>query len=63
MFKNIYDDKYSKKVFWEFDSIIMQNQNDILPLFCKLKRPSYPVSENQEDVASRMARATKFGPC
>ena len=53
----------TKKVLGEFDSIIMQNQNDILPLFCRLTWPSYPVSENQEYVASRTARATKFGPC
>ena len=24
----------AKKVFWEFDSIIMQNLSDNLPLFC-----------------------------
>ena len=23
-----------EKVFWEFDSVIMQNLSDILPLFC-----------------------------
>ena len=37
-----------KKVFWEFDSIIMQNLSDILPLFCTPTWPSHHVSENQE---------------
>ena len=37
-----------KKVFWEFDSIVMQNWSDILPLFCTLTWPSHHVSENQE---------------
>ena len=31
-----------KKVFWEFDSIVMQN----LPLFCTPTWPSHHVSEN-----------------
>ena len=38
----------SEKIFWEFDSIIMQNLSDILPLFCAPTRPSHHVSENQE---------------
>ena len=38
----------AKKVFWEFDSIIMQNLNDILPLFCTPTWPLHHVSENQE---------------
>ena len=37
-----------EKVFWEFDSIIMQNVSDILPLFCTPTWPSHHVSENQE---------------
>ena len=28
-------------VFWEFDSIIMQNVSDILPLFCTPTWPSH----------------------
>ena len=35
-------------VFWEFDSIIMQNLSNILPLFCTPTWPSHHVSENQE---------------
>ena len=38
----------SHKVFWEFDSIIMQNLSSILPLFCTPTWPSHHVSENQE---------------
>ena len=38
----------AKKVFGEFDSIIMQNFSDILPLFCTPRWPSHHVSENQE---------------
>ena len=38
----------AKKVFWEFDSIIMQNLSDILPLFCTPTWPSHHVSENQK---------------
>ena len=38
----------AKKVFWEFDSIIMQNLSDILPWFCTPTWPSHHVSENQE---------------
>ena len=37
-----------KKVFWDFHSFIMQNESDILPLFCTPTRPSHHVSENQE---------------
>ena len=37
-----------KKVFWKFDSIIMQNLSDILPLFCTPTWLSHHVSENQE---------------
>ena len=43
-------EKKRKKVFWEFDSIIMQNLSDILPLFCTTTWPSHHVSENQEFV-------------
>ena len=38
----------AQKFFWEFDSIIMQNLSDILPLFCTPAWPSHHVSENQE---------------
>jgi len=38
----------SKKVFWEFSAIFMQNLSDILPLFCTPTCPSHHVSENQE---------------
>ena len=38
----------AKKVFWDLDSIIMQNSSDILPLFCTPTWPSHHVSENQE---------------
>ena len=38
----------AKKVFWEFDSIIMQNLSDIWPLLCTPKWPSHHVGENQE---------------
>ena len=38
----------AKKVFWEFDSIIMQNLSDILPLFCTPTWPSHHVNENKE---------------
>ena len=37
----------AEKVFWEFDSIIMQNLSDILPIFCAPTWPSHHVSENQ----------------
>ena len=37
----------TKKVFWEFDSIIMQNLSDILPLFCP-PTWTYHVSEKQQ---------------
>ena len=37
-----------RKLFWEFDSITMQNLNNILPLFCTPTWPSQHVSENQE---------------
>ena len=41
----------AKKVFWEFDAIIMQNLSDILPLFCTWPTwPSHHVSENQESI-------------
>ena len=35
----------AKKVFWEFDSIIMQNLSDILPLFCTPTWSSHHVGE------------------
>ena len=38
----------SKKVFWEFDSIIMQNSSDTLPSLCAPTWPSHHVCENQE---------------
>ena len=38
----------AKKVFWEFDSLIMQNLSDILPLFCTLTWPSHHLNQNQE---------------
>ena len=38
----------AKKVFWEFDSIIMQNLSDNLPLFCTPTWPCHHVNENQE---------------
>ena len=38
----------AKKVFWEFDSVIMQNLSDIMPLFCTPTWLSNQVSENQE---------------
>jgi len=37
-----------EKVFWEFDSIIMQNLSDILPFFGTSAWPSHQVSENHE---------------
>ena len=51
----------TKKVFWEFDSNIMQNLNDILPLFCTRTWPSYPVRENQEQKAPRKIAAWQEG--
>ena len=36
------------EVFWEFDSIIMQNLCDILPLFCTPTCPPHHVSATQE---------------
>ena len=38
----------TNKVYWEFDSIVMQNLSDILPSFCTPTWPSHHVSENQE---------------
>ena len=38
----------AKKVFWEFDSIIVQNFSDILSLFLTTTRAPHHVSENQE---------------
>ena len=38
----------AKKVFWEFDSITVQNLSDILPLFCAPTWPSRHVSKSQE---------------
>ena len=40
----------AKKFFWEFDSIIMQNLSEILPLFRTPTWPSHHASENQEYV-------------
>ena len=41
-------EQWRKKSFWEFDSIIMQNLSDILPLFCTQTWSSHHISENQE---------------
>ena len=38
----------AKKVFWEFDPIIMQNLSDILLLFCTPTCPPNHVSATQE---------------
>ena len=38
----------AKQVFWEFDSIIVQNLGNILPLFCTPTWLSHHVSEKQE---------------
>ena len=38
----------AKKVFWEFDSIIMQNKSNILLLFCTSTCPPHHVSATQE---------------
>ena len=37
-----------KKVFWEFDFIIMQNLSDVWPLFCAPIWLSHGVSEGKE---------------
>ena len=37
-----------EKIFWEFDSIIMQNLSNILPLLCTPTWQSHLVRENQE---------------
>ena len=46
----------AEKVFLEFDSNIMQNLSDILPLFCTPTWPSHHVSENQ-----KLAQTEYFG--
>ena len=38
----------AKKVFWEFDSIIVQNLSDILLLFCSPTCRSHHVSATRE---------------
>ena len=38
----------AEKIFWDFDSIFVQNLSDILPLFCTPTWPSYHLSEYQE---------------
>ena len=38
----------AKQVFWEFDSIIMQNLSNILPFFCTPTWLSHHISANQE---------------
>ena len=38
-----------EKIFWEFDSIIMQNLFDILLLFCISAWSSYHMSENPSE--------------
>ena len=38
----------AKKLFWDFDSIIVQNISDILPSFCTSTWRSHQVIENQE---------------
>ena len=50
----------AKKVFWEFDSIVMQNLSDILPLFCTPTWPSHHVSENQEYLVNICAFTIKL---
>ena len=50
-----------KKVFWEFDSIIMQNLSDILPSFCTPTWPSHHVSENQEYIQRLQDDYSNFG--
>ena len=40
--------KDSEKVYWECQSIIMQNLSDVLPLFWTPNWPSHHVSENRE---------------
>ena len=44
----------AKKVFWEFDPIIMQNLGDILPLFCTPTWPPHHVSATQELVSDHV---------
>ena len=43
----------AKKVFWDFDYIIMQNLSDVLPLFCTPTWPSHHLSENQEQIIGK----------
>ena len=38
----------AQKVLWKFDSVIMQNLSDILPLFCTPTCPPHHVSATQE---------------
>ena len=38
----------ARRVFWDFDSIIMQNLSYILPLFYTQAWPFHHVSEDQE---------------
>ena len=52
----------AKKFFWEFDSIIMQNLSDILPLFCTSTWPSQHVSENQEFACGRLRNSHNSNP-
>ena len=55
-----------KKVFWEFDSIIMQNMSHNLLLFCAPTWPSYRVIENHSITRSTLCAiqiiALKFPP-
>ena len=44
----VYRTMAKKQVFWEFDSIIMQNLNDILLLFCTPTCPPNHVSATKE---------------
>ena len=53
----------AKKVFWELNSIIMQNLSDVLPLFCTPTWPSHHVSENQELVPLVYLEFSRFLFC
>ena len=52
----------AKKVFWDFDYIIMQNLSDVLPLFCTPTWPSHHVNENQEFNKESLCRRKLFWP-
>ena len=46
----------TRKFFWEFDSIIMQNLSDILPLFCTPTWSSHHVGETFGEILNFMYR-------